>query len=535
MDVNRLILGDNLEVLKTIDSDTIDLIYLDPPFFSNRNYEVIWGDDGEKRSFEDRFAGGIDHYINWLKIRVRQMYRILKPTGSIFLHCDYHASHYIKCQILDDPLLFGRNNFRNEIIWKRTFNSGSSKSIAKKFPINTDTMFWYSKTSDYNFNKITRPLNEGAFKRYDKTDENGRFMWVPLKTVSKERLEELRKSGEIREEDSLTYPRYKKYLSEADGVLIDNLWDDIGQIPTRGGDERIGYPTQKPEALLQRIIECSTNEGDIVLDPFVGGGTTVAVADKLNRKWIGIDQSVMAIKVTDLRLKKRQNELFAKPYEVILPVIDFEKLKDGKDFEIWIVEKFGGIPNTKGGKDYGIDGHTDYGTPIQVKKWKKAIGRDTLDNFLTAIARDNKYLFEQNKKEGQICGFIIGFEFSKDLINEVARLKNKENTLIELKYIKDIIPYDKPPKVTLTAEELENLKYRFEAKAKSETGIDFYSWDLSHDEQVFKADIVMDKKGVQEKKFAEGEHNIAVQAVDKKGLSGSDRLKIKVGGKTEQK
>jgi hypothetical protein len=115
------------------------------------------------------------------------------------------------------------------------------------------------------------------------------------------------------------------------------------------------------------------------------------------------------------------------------------------------------------------------------------------------------------------------------LINEVARLKNKENTLIELKYIKDIIPYDKPPRVTLTAEELENLKYRFEAKAKSETGIDFYSWDFSHDEQEFKADIVMDKKGVQEKKFTEGEHNIAVQAVDKKGLSGSDSLKIKVG------
>jgi len=534
MDVNRLILGDNLEVLKAIDSDTIDLIYLDPPFFSNRTYEVIWGDDGEKRSFEDRFAGGIDHYINWLKNRVRQMHRVLKPTGSIFLHCDWHASAEIKIDILNN--IFGRNNFRNEIIWKRTFNSGSSKSIAKKFPINTDTIFWYSKTSDYIFNKITRPLNEGALKRYDKVDGCGkRFKWNPLKSVSKERLEKLLASGEAMIVPTSKYPVYKHYLDEDKGVIVDNLWDEVGQIATQSTGERIGYPTQKPEALLQRIIECSTNEGDIVLDPFVGGGTTVAVADKLNRKWIGIDQSVMAIKVTDLRLKKRQNELFAKPYEVILPTFDFEKLNktDGKDFEIWIVEKFGGIPNTKGGKDYGIDGHTDYGTPIQVKKWKKAIGRDTLDNFLTAIARDNKYLFDQNKKEGQICGFIIGFEFSKDLINEVSRLKNKENTLIELKYIKDIIPYDKPPKVTLTAEELENLKYRFEAKAESETGTDFFSWDFSHDEQEFKADIVIDKTGVQEKKFKEGEHNIAVQAVDKKGLSGSDKLKIKVAGKTK--
>jgi site-specific DNA-methyltransferase (adenine-specific) len=396
--------------------------------------------------------------------------------------------------------------------------------------MNTDTIFWYSKTSDYSFNKITRPLNEGALKRYDKADKKGRFMWVPLKTVSDEKLDELRRSGEIREEDNLAYPRYKKYLNENQGVLIDNIWDDIGQIPTHGGKERIGYPTQKPEALLERIIKCSTNEGDVVLDPFVGGGTTIDVANRLNRKWIGIDQSVMAIKVTDLRLKKRQSELFAKPYEVIIPTYDLSKIEkeDGKNFEIFIVEKFGGIPNLKGGKDYGIDGHTEYGTPIQVKKWKKPVGRATLDEFLTAIERDDKHLFERNKKEGQICGFIVGFEFSKDIINEVARLKNNENTLIELKYIRDIIPYENPPKVTLTAEELENLKYKFEAKTESEADIDFYSWDLSHNEKEFRADVVMDKKGVQEKKFTEDEHKIAVQAVEKKGLSGTDKLKIKV-------
>jgi site-specific DNA-methyltransferase (adenine-specific) len=197
----------------------------------------------------------------------------------------------------------------------------------------------------------------------------------------------------------------------------------------------------------------TSNEGDVILDPFLGGGTTIDVANKLNRKWIGIDQSVMAIKVTDLRLKKRQNEIFAQPYEVIIPTYDLSKIEkeDGKNFEIFIVEKFGGIPNLKGGKDYGIDGHTEYGTPIQVKKWKKPVGRATLDEFLTAIVRDDKSLFERNKKEGQICGFIVGFEFSKDIINEVARLKNNENTLIELKYIRDIIPYENPPKVTLTA------------------------------------------------------------------------------------
>ncbi|MDR1810153.1 MAG: site-specific DNA-methyltransferase, partial [Prevotella sp.] len=117
MDTNKLILGDCLSVLQSIPDKSVDLVYLDPPFFSNRTFEIIWGDDGEKRSFEDRFAGGIDHYISWLKIRVRQMHRVLKDTGNIFLHCDWHASHYIKSQILDDKLLFGNNNFRNEIIW----------------------------------------------------------------------------------------------------------------------------------------------------------------------------------------------------------------------------------------------------------------------------------------------------------------------------------------------------------------------------------------------------------------------------------
>jgi len=497
---NKLILGDNLEVLQSIQSRSVDLIYLDPPFFSNRTYEVIWGDDGEKRSFEDRFAGGIDHYISWLKIRVRQMHRILKDTGSIFLHCDHHASHYIKSQILDDRLLFGRNNFRNEIIWCYKKWSIGNRTFCR----NHDTIFFYSKSENYTFNQLFQPRATSTLKRFGNQtivsgfDDSGNR--IPSKTTDEESM----------------------------GVKMYDWWE-IPIVPP-SGKERIGYPTQKPEALLQRIIECATNEGDVVLDPFVGGGTTIAVADRLNRRWIGIDQSVMAIKVSDLRMKKRQNMLFSQPYDVILPIFDLKKLQatDGKDFEIWIVDKFGGIPNEKGGKDLGIDGHTQYGTPIQVKKWKKPVGRDTLDAFVTAIKRDDVVHFEKNKKEGQICGFIIGFDFSKDIINAVAQLKNKENIIIELKYIRDIIPYDNPPKVTLTAEEVEELKYKFEANAKSETGIDFFSWDLSHNEKEFRADVVMDKKGVQEKKFTEGEHHIAVQAVDKKGLSGTDKVKIDV-------
>ncbi|GHT02275.1 hypothetical protein AGMMS49525_05500 [Bacteroidia bacterium] len=447
MSANRLILGDNLEILKSIESETVDLIYLDPPFFSNQTYEVIWGDDGEKRSFEDRFAGGIDHYINWLKNRVRQMHRILKPTGSIFLHCDWHASAEIKVDILNK--IFGRNNLKNEIVW---YYYNKMQGNINKLAANHDIIFWYSKSNEFVFNKqrekrgevvrqIKRVWDKEKSKIVNAKDESGKVQYI-----------------------------------ETDEKTLDDVWR-ISMLQPADKKERIGYPTQKPEELLRRIISMATNEGDVVLDPFLGGGTTVAVADKLNRKWIGIDQSVMAIKVTDLRLKKRQNELFSTPYEVIIPTYDLSALEkeDGKDFEIFIVEKFGGIPNLKGGKDYGIDGHTDYGTPIQVKKWKKPVGRATLDEFLTAIQRDNKFLFEKNKKEGQVCGFIIGFEFSKDIVNEVAKLKNSDGTIIELKYIRDIIPYENPPKVKLTAEELESYKYKFEANAESVSGIDFYS------------------------------------------------------------
>jgi len=524
---NKLILGDNLEILKTMESNSVDLIYLDPPFFSNRNYEVIWGDDGEVRSFQDRWAGGIEHYIAWLKERVIEMHRILKPTGSIFLHCDWHANAYIRVSILDWK--FGYQNFLSEIIWKRTFNSGSSKSIAQKFPLNSDTIFWYSKTSNYTFNKITRPLNKGALKRYDKIDEKGRFMWVPLKTVSEEKLKELRKSGEIRDEESLTYPRYKKYLNEEDGVLIDNIWDDIGQIPTHGGNERIGYPTQKPQTLLQRIIECASNEGNIVLDPFVGGGTTIAVADKLKRRWIGIDQSVAAIKVSDLRLKN-QLDLYSEPYELQLHKYDYDVLRnqDAYEFETWIIQQFGGIPNPKQHNDFGLDGRMPDNTPIQVKR-SDNIGRNIIDNYLSAVQRSDKQLFEKNKADGKTVGYIIAFSFGRGAIEEVARLRNKEHIIIELKKVSDIVPYGKKPKVTLTANEIECYKFAFTATAESETGIVFYSWDFDHKpEDGFKADVYLDKEGKQVRKFQPGEHHIAVEAVDESGLDGMDKIKLNV-------
>jgi DNA modification methylase len=317
-----------------------------------------------------RISRGAISYLTTMAIRLYYIHKVLKETGSFYLHCDSTMSHYLK--IVCD-LIFGEKNFINEIIWKRTFNSGSSKSISKKFPHNTDTILWFSKSKDFLFNPIMRPLNEGALKRYDKEDDKGRFMWVPLKTVSAKRLEALRKTGEIREEPELKYPRYKKYL-DSKGVLVDNLWDDVGQIATHpDGQERLGYPTQKPEALLERIIKASSNEGDLVADFFCGCGTSIAVAQRLNRKWLGVDISHLAIRLILDRLTQYANAPRAKIIRDSIQILGFPRDVDSAKmlaresdngrfgFQDWIIElMLGGVINPKKTADGGFDGYVTF-------------------------------------------------------------------------------------------------------------------------------------------------------------------------------
>ena len=538
MEVNRLILGDNLEILKTIDSDTIDLIYLDPPFFSNRNYEVIWGDVGEVRSFQDRWSGGIGHYIDWLKERVEQMHRILKPTGSIFLHCDWHANAYIRVEIMDR--IFGYQQFNSEIIWERTFGSGSSKSVSRKFPANTDTIWFYNKSKNFKYNQLSRPYENATVKRYDKTDVDGRkYKWENLKTYSQGRLEELIEKGEAKFNPNSKYPVYKRYFDATRGTPVTNLWNDIEFIGTKS-PERIGYPTQKPEALLQRVIECASNEGDTVLDPFVGGGTTVAVANRLNRKWIGIDQSVQAVKVTELRLYKQQN-LFSVPFTVQLHKYDYDTLRYGNafEFESWIVHQFGGTGNTRQRGDFGLDGKMPDNTPIQVKR-SDNIGRNVIDNFLSAVKRADKKLYDKSIEANKPTGYIIAFSFGKGAVEEVARLKLKENIVIELVLVDKIVPVAKKPTIKVDANELSIdakgvCEIEFIANGQSEAGIEFYSWDLNYvSENGFKADIMIDREGRQTAKLKAGQHNIAVKVVDNDGLESVEVIKLKVNGKTER-
>ena len=259
---NRLVWGDNLHVMRQISTNSVDLIYIDPPFFSGRQYNIIWGDNNELRSFDDIWEGGMDGYLVWLNARLLEMKRILKSTGSIYMHCDWHASHYIKVEM---DKIFGYGNFINEISW---FYKSGGASPKRYFSRKHDSILLYAKDNrQYVFN----PQQEKSYNR-------------GLKPYRFSNVQE-----------------YQDDVGWYTLVGMKDYWqiDMVG----RTSSERIGYPTQKPEALLERIIKASSNEGDVVADFFVGGGTTAAVAQRLGRRFIVCDQSRVAVAVTAERLK----------------------------------------------------------------------------------------------------------------------------------------------------------------------------------------------------------------------------------------
>jgi len=512
--MNKLILGDNLEIMRKMESETIDLIYLDPPFFSNRNYEVLWGDEGEIRSFVDRWSGGIEHYIAWLKERVAEMHRILKNSGSIFLHCDWHANSYIRVYILDK--IFGDNRMINQISWCYT----SAANVKSRLPQKHDTIFWYTKSTKYtiNLDDVRIPYDEKTKANYKPGLKGSGTLY----------------NGEIKSDEGI--------LNEK-GKVPPDWWTDIA-IASRypkGSSNNIGYPTQKPEKLLERILKLASNENDIVVDPFVGGGTTIAMAEKLKRNWIGVDQSVQAVKVTEFRLTNDRN-LFSKPFVVQLYKYDYDTLfnRNAFEFESWLIDQFGGIANTKQKGDLGIDGKTRENIPIQVKQ-SENIGRNVIDNFNSAIKRFDKNLYDNNIQNNKIAGYVIAFSFGKGAIQEVARLKNDENVIIQLVRVDEIVPISVKPTliVDITDKGQNNKELReieFVAKGTTTEGkhIEFFAWDFDYNDKQFCAEILRDTQGKQIKTFKAGEYKIAVKVIDNEGLENTEIIKLKVNGKIEK-
>ena len=291
---NKIICGDCGKVMSDFPSESVDLIYLDPPFSSNRNYVGFWQKTGEKLVFDDHWEAGIKGYIDWLTPRIKECRRVLKPTGSLYFHCDWHANAYIRIML---DKIFGMRNFRNEIIWHYTKMNASSKNWIQ----NHDTIFFYTKSNDWTFN--TQYLEEeSALKTRLKhiTDKDDKIRWRMAKIIKQQLLDSYISSAKKRIGRPLINSDIIIDFKDKGKKKIDNVW----YIPIIKGNakESLGYPTQKPEALLERIIKASSNEGDLVLDPFCGCGTTCVAAKKLNRNYIGIDVSNKAIDISKKRM-----------------------------------------------------------------------------------------------------------------------------------------------------------------------------------------------------------------------------------------
>jgi site-specific DNA-methyltransferase (adenine-specific) len=415
---NKLYFGDNLDILReSITSESIDLIYLDPPFNSKANYNLLfkspkgheshaqitafedtwhWGEQAEKEFTQlihqpntdvsemmqalRRFLGENDMmaYLTMMANRLLELHRILKTTGSLYLHCDPTAAHYLKI-VLDG--VFGKEMFRNEIVWKRTHAHGDSRLRLANVK---DSIFFYGKTDKHNFKMQHMGYPQAYIDKYYRyTDADGRkYQLVSLRSpnprpnltyeykgvqphkngwaVSREKMGQLDREGRLRFPDKPDQTiREKYYLDEMRGVPLTDLWDDISPINSQA-QERLGYPTQKPLALLERIISASSNEGDVVLDPFCGCGTAIHAAQKLQRKWVGIDITHLAISLVEKRLKDAFPDI---TFEVHGVPKDFDSARDlahrdKYQFQWWACSLVNAQPyqGRKKGADTGIDG-----------------------------------------------------------------------------------------------------------------------------------------------------------------------------------
>jgi len=434
---NRLYYGDNLHVLREeIPSESVDLIYLDPPFNSKRDYNVLfktpkgnesqasitafedawhWGQQAEDEYHQlfhqgntgvsemmqalRSFLGENDMmaYLTMMATRLLELHRVLKRTGSLYLHCDPTASHYLKI-VLD--AVFGKTNMRNEIIWKRT----TSHNDPKRFGTIHDTIFFFVKDAKATiWNPIYIEYTQDYIETYFKyTDSDGRRYWANTLTapgprpnleyawkgvyppkgrcwaMEKEKLEEMDRQGRIHYSGT-GFPLRKYYLDEMKGAPAQDMWSDIDRVGSFGSqqDERLGYPTQKPLALLERIIQASSNPGDVVLDPFCGCGTAVHAAQKLGRKWIGIDITHLAVSLIEKRLRDAFGD--EADFEVIGTPKDIDAARDlaqrdKYQFQFWAVSLVNAQPfrGKKKGADGGIDG-LKYFNDINAKEAKKII------------------------------------------------------------------------------------------------------------------------------------------------------------------
>jgi len=458
---NLLYYGDNLDILRRyIKDETVDLVYLDPPFNSNQDYNVLFNErsgrqsDAQIHAFEDTWEWSLDAerslkeiveaggavsqtmqafrtaigtndmlaYLAMMAPRLVELRRVLKPTGSIYLHCDPTASHYLKV-LLD--AIFGGVNFQGEIVWRRT----ASHVTSRRWPRLHDILLCYAKdVGTVHFMPPKVRADEGWIEReYRFEDKRGRYMldnltgagttdgpsgqpWrgVDPKKIGKgrhwryvpETLEKLDADGRIHWPTKGKYPKLKQYLKESGGKAVGDIWTDIGVLG-RTSSERLGYPTQKPEALLERLISASSNKGDLVLDPFGGCGTAVIAAQRLGRRWIGIDITHLAINL----MKRRLRNTFGKDvqFEVKGEPVDVTGAQElaGKDpyqFQWWALDLVDARPaEQKKGSDKGIDGRIYFHDETDSSQTKQVIISVKAGHTSVAHVRDLRGVIEREK------------------------------------------------------------------------------------------------------------------------------------------
>jgi site-specific DNA-methyltransferase (adenine-specific) len=474
---NLLYYGDNLPVLREhIPDEVADLIYLDPPFNSNADYNVLFGGNGNSqaqiRAFADTWHWGLESersyadvmqhggrvadmleafrralgdndmmaYLAMMAVRLIELRRVLKPTGSIYLHCDPIASHYLK--ILLDAI-FGKDRFLNEISWKRT----TAHNDPNRYGRITDRLLFYSKSATKTFNRIPGSFSEQQLKRYKYEDEGGKFKAENLTAphFSKTRTIEWRgvhpganrqwrfgveRLERLYDEELILLQRdgrprkdgLKEYLDPEASPALQDVWTDISMSPT--SRERLGYDTQKPLALLERVILSSSNQDQLVLDPFCGCGTAVHAAQKLGRRWIGIDITHLAIGLIEFRLK----DAFGITPTVIGAPEDEAGAhnlweRDPFQFEAWAVTRLLGIrPNERKTGDRGIDGvgrfYTGRGADGREHYGRIYVSVKGGQNLGPAMVRDFRGVMEREKAD--IGVFICLRQPTREMVTEAA-------------------------------------------------------------------------------------------------------------------
>ena len=322
--INQVICGDSRKTLQKFENETVDLCYLDPPFFADRVFEAK-GKYGKINSFSDKWDRNLDSYLDSMIQVLQECHRVLKDTGSLYLHCDWHASHYLKIEL---DKIFGRKYFQNEIVWRRHNAHNNTRHGTKSFGRIHDVILFYTKSNNYTWNPIYQPYSEEYIKKTyrhvesatgrlyalgDLSGPGGRSKGNPrykFRGITKywryceKSMKRLQKENKIYQGKPGNVPLLKRYLDEMPGIILQDVWDDVKSVQV-SKQESVGYPTQKPERLLERIIQISSNEKDVVLDAFCGSGTTLVAAQNLGRYFIGVDSNSQACQIARKRIKKR--------------------------------------------------------------------------------------------------------------------------------------------------------------------------------------------------------------------------------------